>query len=103
MKKWKGDLLAIFAASVLVMAVLVFFGAGKTSEEQITLNLALYPLVPDYESFEETVEKCWSEQHPDVRLKEIAATPGAEVFRIKPDGMIDLNESIENADALPDL
>ena len=50
---------------------------GKSSESKqtqegneapITLTLALYSLIPDYDSFEATVRACWQERRPDVPL-----------------------------------
>ena len=40
------------------------FGAEKT----VTLNVSLYKVLPDYDSFEKAVEECWKEKHPEVKL-----------------------------------
>ena len=40
-----------------------------TSPEQTEiLNVTLYKVLPDYESFEKTVTECWNEKHPEVEL-----------------------------------
>ncbi len=37
-------------------------------EEPRALNVALYKSIPYYFTFEKTVETCWKEQHPEVKL-----------------------------------
>ena len=54
-----------------VMALLLPFSCAETMEkpsEPMSLNLALYPVIPDYESFEETVRASWREKHPETEL-----------------------------------
>lgn len=42
--------------------------AGGEQGEHVTLNLALYKTIPDYDSFAETVKECWRELHPETDL-----------------------------------
>lgn len=40
----------------------------RSTPDPITLNVSLYKYLPHYDSFEKTVEDCWNEKHPDVKL-----------------------------------
>ena len=62
MKKILCTLMAILLLSA------VFPGADAGAGEPVTLNLALYTVIPDYDSFAETVKACWAETHPETEL-----------------------------------
>lgn len=59
-------ILCTLTAFLLLFAV--FPGAGAGAKEPVTLNLALYTVIPDYDSFEETVKAYWAETHPETEL-----------------------------------
>lgn len=60
---------------IVSFCLLVSLGIYKTgifkkasTSDPITLHVSLYKLIPHYDSFEKTVEECWNEKHPDVKL-----------------------------------
>ncbi|MDO4530098.1 MAG: thiamine pyridinylase, partial [Lachnospiraceae bacterium] len=62
---------------ILIVALCLFLSLGiyksgifnkRSTSKPITLNVSLYKSLPHYDSFEKTVEECWSEKHPDVKL-----------------------------------
>ena len=53
----------------LSVSFITFADTGAlTSADQEVLNVSLYKVLPDYDSFEEIVEECWSEMHPEIGL-----------------------------------
>lgn len=60
--------LYIFLAVILCMVVcLVILKTGNTPEP-VTMNVSLYKVVPDYDSFKKTIADRWKEKHPEVEL-----------------------------------
>ena len=60
--------LYIFLAVILCMVVcLVILKTGNTPEP-VTMNVSLYKVVPDYDSFKKTISDRWKEKHPEVEL-----------------------------------
>ena len=55
-------------AAVLCVIACFAFLKTKRPPDPVTLNVSLYRVLPDYESFEETVRACWKEKHPEVEL-----------------------------------
>ncbi|MDO5138205.1 MAG: thiamine pyridinylase [Oscillospiraceae bacterium] len=60
---------------IIFLCLLVSLGIYKTgifkktsTSDPITLHVSLYKSIPHYDSFEKTVEECWNEKHPDVKL-----------------------------------
>lgn len=72
MKIKRNKLYIILLISLCLLVSLGIYKTGifkKTStSDPITLNVSLYKSIPHYDSFEKTVEECWSEKHPDVKL-----------------------------------
>ena len=72
MKIKRNKLYIILILSLCLLVSLVICKTGifkKTStSDPTTLNVSLYKSIPQYDSFEKTVEECWSEKHPDVKL-----------------------------------
>ena len=57
--------------TLLLFAALMLSGLPRAfaeDGEELTLNVALFPYVPDEESFQASVAACWEEVHPDVKL-----------------------------------
>lgn len=46
----------------------VYCSQEEYASEAETLNVSLYKVLPNYDSFEETVEECWKETHPEIEL-----------------------------------
>jgi len=61
-----------FAAAVLLLLILLPFDFRGVRGNSITLNIALYPYVPDQARFEHAIETLWTERHPDVELNFVA-------------------------------
>ena len=61
-------ILYIVLAAALCLAVCLAFRNTGRAPEPVSLNVSLYPVLPDYASFEETVAACWRERHPEVAL-----------------------------------
>ncbi len=60
--------LYIFLAVILCMVIcLVILKTGNTPEP-VTMNVSLYKVVPDYDSFKKTIADRWKEKHPEVEL-----------------------------------
>lgn len=60
--------LYIFLAVILFMVIcLVILKTGNTPEP-VTMNVSLYKVVPDYDSFKKTIADRWKEKHPEVEL-----------------------------------
>ena len=59
-----------FILAAAFLCVVVCFGLlmAKRVPQQTTLNVSLYRVIPDYDSFEKTVAECWKEIHPEVGL-----------------------------------
>lgn len=61
----------ILAIAVFVLAVLLVSGCARSENTQNsapTLEVALYPYVPDKDRFQAAVSEAWERQHPDVPL-----------------------------------
>ncbi len=59
--------LTVILCLSVCLAVFIKKGASDAGKP-LTLNVSLYKTLPDYASFERTVEECWKEKHPDVEL-----------------------------------
>lgn len=53
---------------VLCLTAGFAFSEKCNAAEAESLNVSLYKVLPDYDSFEETVEECWKEIHPEIEL-----------------------------------
>lgn len=51
-----------------IFLIVSFMAARTRNSSAVTLNVALYPYVPEYGSFEETALQCFREIHPEVEL-----------------------------------
>ena len=60
----------IFIVAAVLLCVVACFGIlrAKRASHYLTLNVSLYQVIPDYDSFEDTVAACWEEIHPEVEL-----------------------------------
>ena len=59
----------IFLCAVLIIAALQLKECGsRKSSDPETMNVALFPYVPDIESFEAAIQKNWQEIHPQTAL-----------------------------------
>ena len=62
------------ATAVIVFIIVLCLNVCFANEEaayaskQAILNVSLYKILPNYDSFEETVEECWKEKHSEVKL-----------------------------------
>lgn len=62
-----------YLAYIMIM-ILVVMSAGcnkqpeKTATGDLTMEVALYPYVPDIERFQTVVSNAWAKEHPDVKL-----------------------------------
>ena len=56
--------------AAIVLGLLADFGVvqGARAAEAVQLNVSLYKVIPEYDSFEATVRQCWQEKHPEVEL-----------------------------------
>lgn len=62
-------ILAVFLCLLIFLGIYkTDFFKTKSKSDPITLTVSLYKVIPDYDSFEKTVEECWKEKHPDVKL-----------------------------------
>ena len=72
MKITRKKLNVILIVSLCLFVCLVIYKTGifrkRSTTDPITLNISLYKYIPHYDSFEKTVEECWNEKHPDVKL-----------------------------------
>ena len=72
MKITRNKLKVVLIFSLCLLVCLGIFKTGilrkKGISDPITLNVSLYKSLPHYDSFEKTVEECWNEKHPDVKL-----------------------------------
>lgn len=72
MKIKRNKLKVILIVSLCLLVCLGIYKTGifrkKGISDPITLNVSLYKSLPHYDSFEKTVEECWNEKHPDVKL-----------------------------------
>ena len=50
------------------LCVCFFIPGICEAADPAALNVSLYKVLPDYDSFEKTVEECWKEIHPEVEL-----------------------------------
>lgn len=50
---------------VLILLLCAISMAGVA---EAALNVALYKRIPDYDSFQKTIEDCWKKLHPDIEL-----------------------------------
>ena len=73
--------------SVLLLALLMFLLLSLSAAAEnspLTLNIALYPYVPDQTRFEQAIGSLWNRQHPDVKLNFVSwdsysGDPGADL------------------------
>ena len=69
MKKKTKAIIIITVVLCMIICFAVFAGKGVPGAgKQVTLNVSLYKSLPEYDSFKRTVEECWKEKHPEVRL-----------------------------------
>ncbi len=69
MKKKTKAVIIITVVLCMIICFAVFAGKGTPGAgKQVTLNVSLYKSLPEYDSFVRTVEECWKEKHPEVRL-----------------------------------
>lgn len=59
---------AIVFTMVFCLIACVANNDAAYASEQTVLNVSLYKVLPEYDSFEKTVEACWSEMHPEAGL-----------------------------------
>lgn len=64
----RGDGLLLCILLAAVMAVLFYPLNGHAESDPVTLNVALYPYVPDQERFRQAIESEWYIDHPDVKI-----------------------------------
>ncbi|MBR2699559.1 MAG: thiamine pyridinylase [Clostridia bacterium] len=66
----KSKVIIVFTVILYLSICFVAFADKEAHDaaEQEALNVSLYKVLPDYDSFEETVEACWSEIHPEAGL-----------------------------------
>ena len=63
-KRW----IRILVLAAMLLLILLCALRMRGPSGPVTLNLSLYPVLPEYEAFKETVRECWKERHPDVEL-----------------------------------
>lgn len=72
MKITRNKLKVVLIVSLCLLVCLGIYKTGifrkKGTSDPITLNVSLYKSLPHYDSFQTTVEECWNEKHPDVKL-----------------------------------
>ncbi|MBQ1466643.1 MAG: hypothetical protein IIZ17_08215 [Eubacteriaceae bacterium] len=68
MNERKRTYVLIIALVVSIFLIVSFMAAKTRNSSAVTLNVALYPYVPEYGSFEETAAQCFREIHPEVEL-----------------------------------
>lgn len=63
-------LLITLCALICVVLVLFLFQRNQAGRaEDLTLQVALYPVIPDLEKFESEIAASWEAEHPDVELQ----------------------------------
>ena len=55
-------------AVFLCLCVCIAYVKERAGSKPVVLNVSLYKMIPDYDSFEKTVGQCWKEIHPEVEL-----------------------------------
>ena len=72
MKITRNKLKVVLIVSLCLLVCLGIYKTGifrkRSTTDPITLNISLYKYIPHYDSFEKTVEECWNEKHPDIKL-----------------------------------
>lgn len=72
MKITRNKLKVVLIVSLCLLVCLGIYKTGifrkKGTSDPVTLNVSLYKSLPHYDSFQTTVEECWNEKHPDVKL-----------------------------------
>ena len=58
----------IIALAAALCLIVSFWAAKARNSHSVTLNVSLYPTIPEYGSYEETVGQCWRQIHPEVEL-----------------------------------
>lgn len=67
--KKTGRILLIIALLILVLIAVFFVRKNAEKAEEKTLSVALYPLVPDMERFENIITEKWKAEHPRASLE----------------------------------
>lgn len=66
-KKQKYLLFVVLAVLLCLLLCFAILKKGKKPEPAV-LNVSLYKLIPDLDSFEKTIEDAWKEKHPETEL-----------------------------------
>ena len=62
---------AVVFTLILLISICLSVFAGQNAhvkKESLILNVSLYRNLPDYDTFEKTVEDCWKKKHPGLEL-----------------------------------
>lgn len=66
----RNRILVILCVLLCFVFLLAVYRQKQVREtENLTLNVALYPIIPDLEKFESDVARSWEAEHPDVELQ----------------------------------
>ena len=66
--KTQKRIIYIALAVVLCVTACFAFLKAKRAPDRVTLNVSLYQVIPEYDSFVESIAECWKEKHPEADL-----------------------------------